>query len=175
VTAIEALHLYVGDWSGGSRLLLHRPVEATFHCVMRSRVETGMQRQALVMRYEWEVEDEPQDGLLVLNEAGGLIAGYWFDSWHMANSSMALTGQVEAGRAISLSGNYPATEGPDWGWRIVLAPDDDARFRFLMFNITPGGDEELAVETDFARSTATPSSSSDSRSSASAGVSRSST
>ena len=37
---------------------------------------------ALLVRYAWEIEGEPQDGLLVLNQLAGIVAGFWFDSWH---------------------------------------------------------------------------------------------
>jgi hypothetical protein len=150
VSAIAALFPYAGDWSGESRLVLHRPVEATYLSVMRAKIESSMREQALLMRYAWQVEEEPQDGLLVLNQLAEVVAGYWFDSWHLADTSMALRGGVDAG-AVSVSGRYPASHGPDWGWRIVLEPAADARLRFRMFNIPPDGDEELAVDTDLAR------------------------
>jgi hypothetical protein len=151
VNPIHTLQSYAGDWRGESRLLLHRPVEATYLSVLTAKIEPAMQQQVLLMRYAWAVEGEPQDGLLVLNELEGVVAGYWFDSWHMANSSMAMRGAAEPGGSISVAGNYPVSDGPDWGWRIVLEPAGDARLILRMFNVTPDGDEELAVDTDLAR------------------------
>jgi hypothetical protein len=151
VSAIEALFPYAGDWRGESRLVLHRPVEATYPSVMTATIEPAMQQQALLLRYAWAVEDEPQDGLLVLNQHAGFVSGYWFDSWHLAGTSMAMRGSAEAGGSVSVYGNYPASDGPDWGWRIVLEPAAGAHVRFRMFNIPPDGGEELAVDTDLAR------------------------
>jgi hypothetical protein len=149
VRAIEDVHAYVGLWRGESRLLLHRPVEETYLSVMTAETEQTMQQQALLMRYAWQVEDEPQDGLFVLNQLDDVVAGLWFDSWHMANSSMTTTGaRLDGG--LSVCGSYPTSEGPDWEWRILLQPAANSRL-LRMFNITPEGDEELAVDADFAR------------------------
>jgi hypothetical protein len=150
VGAIDDIHGYVGRWRGESRLLLHRPVEATYLSVMTAEIELAMQQQALLMRYAWQVEDEPQDGLFVLNQLDDVVAGYWFDSWHMADSSMAMTGAKSDGE-LSVRGSYPTSDGPDWGWRILLGPAANARLILRMFNITPEGDEELAVDADLAR------------------------
>lgn len=151
MNAIEALHPLSGSWSGESRLWLHRPVEATYDSVMTATIEPALQRQALLVRYAWEIEGEPQEGLLVLNQLAGIVAAVWFDSWHMTNSSMMLTGDAEAGRSVSVSGTYPVRDGPDWGWRILLEPRDGAHLILRMFNVTPDGEEELAVETNFVR------------------------
>lgn len=151
VNAIESLHPLLGSWRGESRLWLHRPDEASYDSVMTATIEPVMQRQALLVRYAWEIEGEPQDGLLVLNQLAGIVAGFWFDSWHMTNSSIALTGEADAGGSVSVSGTYPVRDGPDWGWRILLEPRDAAHLILRMFNVTPGGDEELAVETNFVR------------------------
>ena len=117
---------------------------------MTAEIELAMQQQALLMRYTWQVEDEPQDGLFVLNQLDDVVAGYWFDSWHMANSSMAMTGAKSDG-GLSVRGTYPTSDGPDWGWRILLQPAANGRLILRMFNITPAGDEELAVDADLAR------------------------
>ena len=151
MNAIQSLHPLAGSWSGESHLWLRRPHDATYDSVMTAAIEPAMQRQALLVRYAWEIEGEPQEGLLVLNQLGGIVAGSWFDSWHMANSSMTLTGEHEAGGSVSVSGTYPVRDGPDWGWRILLEPRDGTRLILRMFNVTPDGDEELAVETDFVR------------------------
>jgi hypothetical protein len=148
---VESLHALSGSWRGDSRLWLHRPEEATYDSVMTAQIEPAIQRQALLVRYAWEIEGEPQDGLLVLNQRSAIVAGVWFDSWHMTNSSMSLTGEAEATGSVSVTGTYPAGDGPDWGWRILLEPGKGTHLLLRMFNVTPDGDEELAVETDFAR------------------------
>ena len=51
---------------------------------------------------------------------------------------------------VEVRGSYPAGDGPDWGWRIVLSPAR-ARLEITMFNVTPDGAEERAVEGIYAR------------------------
>ncbi len=41
-------------------------------------------------------------------------------------------------------------EHPDWGWRTDVLQSQNG-FRYVMFNVTPEGAEQIAVETDFAR------------------------
>jgi hypothetical protein len=47
-------------------------------------------------------------------------------------------------------GYYSVPNNPDWGWRSEIIPGEDS-FRYAMFNVSPEGIEEIAVETDFAR------------------------
>jgi len=42
-------------------------------------------------------------------------------------------------------GSYAAPPGPDWGWRTVIEIPDDDSFRMVMYNVSPEGKEELAV------------------------------
>ena len=115
MNAIESLHALSGSWRGESRLWIRRPDQATYDSVMTATIEPAMQRQALLVRYAWEIEGEPQEGLLVLNQLAGTVAGFWFDSWHMANSFVTLTGEAEGGGSVSVSGTYPVRDAPHWG------------------------------------------------------------
>ena len=62
---------------------------------------------------------------------------------------MQCTGKTETNGAVSVLGYYAAPPDPDWGWRITLQPDSANRFRLIMYNITPDGEEILAVEAVF--------------------------
>lgn len=74
----------------------------------------------------------------------------WVDSWHMGHSRMELGGAADDPDKLSLRGAYAAPPGPDWGWRIDLIPRDDG-WRLVMYNITPDGVVEPAVEADYER------------------------
>jgi hypothetical protein len=69
----------------------------------------------------------------------------------MGDKVMACRGAVSNRGEISVLGSYAAPTGPDWGWRIVITPDEGQSLRIVMFNISPDGQEELAVETDYTR------------------------
>jgi len=75
----------------------------------------------------------------------------WIDSWHNGDRLMLCQGSLSVAGALSVKCSYSAPPGPDWGWRITLeSPSNDA-WRLVMHNITPQGDEQLAVEALFQR------------------------
>ena len=51
---------------------------------------------------------------------------------------------------INLMGHYSVPGHPDWGWRTEIVPGEES-FKYLMFNISPEGEEDWAVETVFER------------------------
>jgi hypothetical protein len=63
---------------------------------------------------------------------------------------MLCNGTTRPDGGISVKGYYAVPDHPDWGWRTEIIPDGE-RFRYLMYNVTPEGAGELAVETDFVR------------------------
>jgi len=48
-----------------------------------------------------------------------------------------------------------APPGPDWGWRTEFDTKDGDSFRIAMYNVPPGGEEELAFEAAYKRRSAT--------------------
>ena len=52
--------------------------------------------------------------------------------------------------SVSVKGFYKVPDHPDWGWKTVIVPGD-ASLKIVMYNVSPEGIEELAVETDFWR------------------------
>ena len=103
--------------------------------------------------YTWEIDGEPQAGSLLFGyeSKAGLVTAVFIDSWHNGEVMMVCKGSAGADGALSVSGFYPAPSGPDWGWRTVIEPGDNESFRPLMYNITPQGHEELAVEARYTR------------------------
>jgi hypothetical protein len=70
----------------------------------------------------------------------------------MGEAVMALEGAAAGADAVTLRGSYAAPPGPDWGWRIDLRPQGGDDLRMVMFNVTPEGQEELAVEAVYGQS-----------------------
>ena len=141
-----------GEYQGTNSLWLspEEPAQES-----RATATTGMAGQGryFILRYTWEWEGKPQDGLILLGQGDkpDVIKAVWTDSWHMQNKFMHMKGQVLPENSISLLGNYAAPPGPDRGWRIVLETADEDHIKILMFNIPPGGEAELAVETSLVR------------------------
>lgn len=151
MTVITSLHALLGDWQGPSKLWL-MPTDPVRESQSVATVAEVAQGQSLVIRYNWEFEGQPQDGMLALVPGGQpeVVRAIWLDSWHMANSYMLCEGSA-TDTGISVKGSYQAPPGPDWGWRIVLEPQGNAAWRLLMFNLSPDGQEYPAVEAVYTR------------------------
>ena len=60
-------------------------------------------------------------------------------------------GTINAQGIIDLLGSYEAPPGPDWGWRIIITNPSNNRLQIIMYNCSPEGVEELAVQADYKR------------------------
>jgi hypothetical protein len=67
------------------------------------------------------------------------------------DAMMSCTGSEQPDGTVSVIGHYAAPPGLDWGWRITIQPQTADQFKLLMHNITPDGEEMLAVEAIFSR------------------------
>jgi hypothetical protein len=55
------------------------------------------------------------------------------------------------GDSIDVRGSYAAPPGPNWGWRTVIETPDDDSLRIVMYNVSPEGKEDLAVDAVYRR------------------------
>lgn len=147
---LEVLARLAGKWTGTNRLWLH-PQAPVRESATTMAVAPAAQGRFLAFAYTWADEGKPQDGLLLIGGEGDEVTGAWIDSWHMGTKLMLSRGAATTTGAVSIAGTYAAPPGPDWGWRTVIEPRGADTFRFAMYNITPGGEEALAVETIYTR------------------------
>lgn len=121
-------------------------------CSSTATVATRVNGQCLEIAYSWEYEGEAQEGLIVLcgNGMSDSIKAFWTDSWHSKNVIMPCDGTVSSTGSVNLKGSYSVPNYPDWGWRTEIIPGENS-FKYLMFNVSPEGVEEWAVEMDFTR------------------------
>lgn len=143
----------LGRWQGTNRLQdphTNAPDDSTATAAVAAVVDGRFLR----IDYTWAYHGTPQEGTLLLGgPAGQPVTAVWADSWHMGHDAMACRGGVDASGRLTLRGSYPAPPGPDWGWRIDLAVSRDGppTLTLVMFNVTPDGQEDLAVEATLAR------------------------
>jgi hypothetical protein len=142
----------VGEWSGNNLLWLS-PLEPARESSTSMIVALAAQGQFLTLHYTWAYEGKAQDGLLLVgSESQGNVAhAAWVDSWHMQDKFMLCQGTVGEDGSIILKGAYAAPPGPDWGWQINLAKQPGDQFQLEMYNITPKGASQLAVEAMYSR------------------------
>lgn len=105
------------------------------------------------MDYTWSYRGTPHAGSLLVGwqKKTGTVSMHWIDSWHNSDNVMAMAGTAEASTLLAAQGTYAAPPGPDWGWKIVVSPESDGRLRIVMYNISPEGQDFLAVEGEYAR------------------------
>jgi len=69
----------------------------------------------------------------------------------MNNKIMFCQGAIDAGEMIDLRGSYEAPPDPDWEWRITITAPSNNQLQIVMYNCSPEGVEELAVQSDYKR------------------------
>lgn len=143
---LKLLQTLIGNWTGTSRLWLN-PSEPPCECRSTASVSAAARGKFMRVDYTWDYRGDPQQGSLLFGHERerNVVTAVWIDSWHMGAKYMACEGKATDG-AISVRGSYAAPPGPDWGWRTVIEPRGADSFRLLMYNITPHGQEALAVD-----------------------------
>ena len=153
MSIVPSFAALAGRWTGVN-LLRVSSGEPIRESAASANVATSAGGRFFTMAYTWSNGDTPQDGLIVLGHEQNTdaVTAVWVDSWHMGDALMKCEGREGAPGMVSVRGHYPAPPGPDWGWRIFIdASRPDGTFRMLMYNISPEGHEEWAVEATFAR------------------------
>lgn len=158
MTTREQLRAAVGFWSGTNRLWM-TPEDAATESESRATVSLHAQDQLLMIEYSWAADDVPHDGVLLLpmRDEAGSPESIWIDSFHTQGAFMRLqsdgAGEGHGGPdgPMRLLGTYAAGDGPNWGWRVDLSMPSHDSFTMEMFNITPEGEEMLAVRARYER------------------------
>jgi hypothetical protein len=152
MAAPSVLAQFSGDWTGINRLWLI-PTAAPHESPAAASITLAARNQFLTIRYNWVYESETHDGLLVVGQSknGSDITAFWIDSWHVQEQIMQCRGCLTEEGGISIKGGYSIPPEPDWGWQISVSPVDPGHWMMSMHNISPQGDETLAVEAYFER------------------------
>lgn len=148
----ENLTALKGDWKAINRLNMSWMPDPIKESPSTATVSTRVGGQCIEIAYKWQFEGQPQEGLLVVCGDGksDAVSAVWTDSWHSANILMTCEGKSSDDGGINIKGFYKVQDHPDWGWRTEILPTGDS-FKYLMFNVTPDGEEEWAVEMEFTR------------------------
>lgn len=150
----EILANLVGKWRGVNRLHTSWiPENPLRESVSTAVVDLTARGRFLKIEYDWTYEDAAQEGLILVGDEkdSDLIKAFWIDSWHLSDKFMVSEGVQNGVGAISLKGFYTVPDHPDWGWRTDFEPSDENSFQITMYNVTPDGEESLAVEMKFER------------------------
>lgn len=69
----------------------------------------------------------------------------------MSDKLLISEGAKSENNLVSLKGSYQVPEHPDRGWRTVIESENSDSFKITMFNVSPEGVEDLAVEAIYER------------------------
>ncbi len=149
----ENLKKLTGKWKGTNRLyttwIEENPVQDS-----NSVAEVNLEGndKFLKVEYDWVYENENQEGLLLIGSEKDSeeVKAFWIDSWHMGDKFMSFDGKF-SGDSILMQGFYEVPNHPDWGWRTDIVFDNENSFKIVMYNVSPEGAEDLAVEAEFSR------------------------
>ncbi len=151
MSGLQSLLMLAGTWAGKNRLQLS-PTTVPDVSDSTLTVTPVLKDRFVRLDYTWRFGHAPQEGCFILGFDSGTkeASAFWIDSFHMGEKGMDLRGTVDGEGQIHLVGSYKAPPGPDWGWRTVIIPNSD-NLRLVSYNISPNGEEDLAVEGDFTK------------------------
>lgn len=152
MTIGEEFARFKGSWKGTNKLYLSWMPDPIKESESDMSVSLKANGQFIQFDYTWVYEGEKQEGLLILgcDTKSDAVQTVWTDSWHSRHTFMLSDGKVSEDRTVSVKGFYKVPDHPDWGWRIDIIPGDHA-FKLVMYNVSPEGVEDLAVDTLYER------------------------
>jgi hypothetical protein len=150
MSELEPLIACAGTWRGTNRLWLSPP-DPPEESTSTITVTPVLDGRFVRVDQTWAHGGFPQAGSLLVGFDAGVATVHWIDAFHMGRKVLACTGVAGADGPIDVRGTYAAPPGPDWGWRITIAAQPGRALDVLMFNVSPDGAEELAVEARHGR------------------------
>ena len=152
MSIVEDLSKYIGSWKGINKLYLSWLPDPLRQSDSNMNVSLKANGQFLSFDYTWAYEGKPQEGLILLggDSKSDAVQTVWTDSWHSSHTLMVSDGRADENGNVTVKGTYKVEGHPDWGWRTDIIPNGK-ELRIVMYNVSPEGEEELAVETDFSR------------------------
>jgi hypothetical protein len=121
-------------WIGRGELWLDRLGNEAHLCDCRIELAEG------AVHYHWSHDDKPHTGKLALRDGGADFS----DSFH-SPTPMACVDVASRWGLVDVFGTWRAGDGPDWGWRIILAHRPSDELVLQMMIVKPWGEEGRAV------------------------------
>lgn len=141
----------VGHWTGTKELYFTGPPNPDNVSDSQLTISPVALGKFLSFSYTWEFKGTSHEGFMLVGNGNAerITTAAWVDSFHMSDKIMYCEGTVDGQRRINVLGSYEAPPGPDWSWRIKVIPGNDS-LQIIMFNISPDGEEVLAVRASYA-------------------------
>lgn len=141
-----------GQWEGRFRLWFE-PGKLADESLQRGSIRVLLGGRVLLHEYTGHCAGEPMEGvaLIAYHLDERRYESAWAESFGTGTALMFSTG-VSGDPRLSMLGSYSDGQGGSRsGWRTAIEQPDDDTLDLRMYNITPEGDEALAVEVNYRR------------------------
>lgn len=141
-----------GRWQGITRTWLE-PGKLADESTWEATLRPVLSGKFLLYEYTGAFQGQTLEGIALVGYSPQRQAYEmaWIDSFHTNSAIMLSVGEPKS-PPFEVLGSYPDPEGgPAWGWRTTLSLADSNQLVARHFNITPQGDDVLAVETIYQR------------------------
>lgn len=143
---------YIGEWTGTARTWFE-PDKLADESTWDARFYSMLDGQYLRYEYSGTVQGEAFEGKATIgyNAITQQFQMAWIDSFHQNNGILFCQG-AQTPTGFSVLGSWLPEKGSDpWGWRTEFVLIDADHLTVRAYNITPGGEEALGIETIYTR------------------------
>ena len=142
----------IGGWAGMTQTWF-MPGELGDESETTGTVRAVLDGRFVVHEYRGSLAGETMEGRATLgfDIAENRFVCAWIDGVHNGTAILVSEGESGATDGISVLGSYGGDDEPPWGWRTTFRGPSADELVISHFNIPPGGDEFLGVETRYRR------------------------
>ncbi len=145
------LNKMAGKWEGVTKTWFE-PDKLADESPMTGTIKPILGGKFIMHEYNGTMQGKPYEGISIYgyNMSDEKFESVNVDSFHTGTFIM-MQQSDEGAEKFAARGNYYWKVSPEeiqtWGWRTELDLQDDDTLVLLIYNITPAGEEALAVET----------------------------